>query len=73
MSETGETGGRRGFLKCMAWAGTGLVWTLAGGAPASGRVRTSCRSDGVPAAPPHAPSTEPCATEPAPYFTGRRS
>src|SRR4051794_18912745 len=22
---------RRGFLKCMAWAGTGLVWTLAGG------------------------------------------
>src|SRR5262249_15278507 len=23
---------RRGFLKCMAWAGTGLVWTLASGA-----------------------------------------
>ncbi len=23
--------GRRGFLKCMAWAGTGLVWTLEGG------------------------------------------
>ena len=22
---------RRGFLKCMAWAGTGLVWTMAGG------------------------------------------
>src|SRR5437879_13652140 len=22
---------RRGFLKCMAWAGTGLVWTLSGG------------------------------------------
>jgi 3',5'-cyclic-AMP phosphodiesterase len=22
---------RRGFLKCMAWAGTGLVWTLRGG------------------------------------------
>ncbi len=22
---------RRGFLKCMAWAGTGLVWTAAGG------------------------------------------
>ena len=21
---------RRGFLKCMAWAGTGLVWTFAG-------------------------------------------
>jgi len=22
---------RRGFLECMAWAGTGVVWTLAGG------------------------------------------
>ena len=22
---------QRGFLKCMAWAGTGVVWTLAGG------------------------------------------
>jgi 3',5'-cyclic AMP phosphodiesterase CpdA len=22
---------RRGFLECMAWAGTGLVWTVAGG------------------------------------------
>jgi 3',5'-cyclic AMP phosphodiesterase CpdA len=22
---------RRGFLKCMTWAGTGLVWTVAGG------------------------------------------
>jgi 3',5'-cyclic AMP phosphodiesterase CpdA len=26
---------RRGFLKCMAWAGTGLVWTFAGGVPSS--------------------------------------
>jgi hypothetical protein len=26
---------RRGFLKCMAWAGTGLVWTLSGGVPVS--------------------------------------
>src|SRR5579859_1524618 len=22
---------RRGFLKCMAWAGTGVLWTVAGG------------------------------------------
>ncbi len=22
---------RRGFLKCMAWAGTGMVWTVSGG------------------------------------------
>src|ERR1700685_401129 len=26
---------RRGFLKCMAWAGTGLVWTMSGGVPIS--------------------------------------
>src|SRR6476659_7489811 len=26
---------RRGFLKCMAWAGTGLLWTITGGIPAS--------------------------------------
>jgi len=26
---------RRGFLQCMAWAGTGLVWTFAGGVPTS--------------------------------------
>src|SRR5260221_11166490 len=23
---------RRGFLKCMAWAGTGVLWTVSGGA-----------------------------------------
>jgi 3',5'-cyclic-AMP phosphodiesterase len=26
---------RRNFLHCMAWAGAGLVWTMAGGVPAS--------------------------------------
>ncbi|HVT97033.1 MAG TPA: metallophosphoesterase [Acidobacteriaceae bacterium] len=26
---------RRGFLKCMAWAGTGLIWTFSGGVPVS--------------------------------------
>ncbi len=26
---------RRGFLKCMAWAGTGTIWTIAGGIPTS--------------------------------------
>src|SRR5690348_3550898 len=26
---------RRGFLKCMAWAGTGLLWTINGGVPTS--------------------------------------
>ena len=26
---------RRGFLECMAWAGTGLLWTMVGGVPRS--------------------------------------
>lgn len=26
---------RRGFLKCMQWAGTGLIWSFAGGVPVS--------------------------------------
>jgi len=26
---------RRNFLSCMAWAGTGLVWTMMGGVPTS--------------------------------------
>src|SRR5207248_2777436 len=29
---------RRHFLQCMAWVGTGLVWTLAGGLPMSSRL-----------------------------------
>src|SRR5204863_3950362 len=30
---------RRGFLKCMAWTGTGMLWAAAGGAFASGILR----------------------------------
>ena len=26
---------RRGFLRCMAWTGTGILWTLSGGVPKS--------------------------------------
>ena len=26
---------RRGFLRCMAWAGTGIIWTIEGGIPSS--------------------------------------
>src|SRR4051812_32798880 len=26
---------RRGLLQCMAWAGTGVMWTLSGGIPRS--------------------------------------
>jgi len=32
---SGDGVDRRGFLKCMAWAGTGLVWTFAAGVPVS--------------------------------------
>jgi Icc protein len=34
---------RRGFLKCMAWAGTGLLWTMSGG------VLAGCSSVGAAA------------------------
>src|SRR6201982_2929334 len=38
---------RRGFLKCMAWAGTGLVWTMSGGIPSSRAfAKTADRSAG---------------------------
>jgi len=38
---------RRGFLKCMAWAGTGLVWTMSGGIPVSRAfAKTANRSAG---------------------------
>ena len=30
---------RRGFLRCMAWAGTATVWALAGGIPTSFRLK----------------------------------
>ena len=50
MNASGSDGiDRRGFLKCMAWAGTGLVWTFAGGVPTSRvfgePVRASAQSD----------------------------
>ncbi|HLY55998.1 MAG TPA: metallophosphoesterase [Stellaceae bacterium] len=37
MSERDDAGGlrRREMLECMAWAGTGMLWTLAGGVPGS--------------------------------------
>jgi 3',5'-cyclic-AMP phosphodiesterase len=38
---------RRGFLKCMAWAGTGLVWSVTGGS-----LLSACALTGTAAAPP---------------------
>ena len=36
---------RRGFLSCMAWAGTGLLWTMSGGVPTS-RTRSGAMRPG---------------------------
>ncbi|HWH50474.1 MAG TPA: metallophosphoesterase [Gemmatimonadaceae bacterium] len=33
--DDGDGVDRRGFLRCMAWAGTGMVWGLSGGVPTS--------------------------------------
>ncbi len=41
---------RRGALECMAWAGTGLVWTLVGGVPVS-RLIGEANAEMVKAAP----------------------
>jgi 3',5'-cyclic AMP phosphodiesterase CpdA len=37
---------RRGFLKCMAWAGTGLAWTVFGGIPGCRPVGTDAAGTG---------------------------
>ncbi len=37
--------GRRGFLKCMTWAGTGLVWTMTGDIPVSRAFAKGYRKD----------------------------
>jgi len=36
---------RRGFLQCMAWAGTGLVWTATGGILSSVTLRQAAAAD----------------------------
>jgi 3',5'-cyclic-AMP phosphodiesterase len=36
---------RRGFLKCMAWAGAGIVWTVAGGVLSSRTIAEAATSD----------------------------
>jgi hypothetical protein len=40
---------RRGFLKCMAWAGTGVLWIMQGGVLKSfGMSQSLCPKDLVP-------------------------
>ncbi len=46
---TGDGVDRRGFLTCMAWAGTAVLWTVAGGVPRAvglGQARELLRLDG---------------------------
>src|SRR3954471_864639 len=43
---------RRGFLECMTWAGTGVIWMLSGGLPrsvglASAEAASALTSDGL--------------------------
>jgi hypothetical protein len=37
---------RRGFLRCMSWAGSGLVWAVAGGIPRSELLGQTAAGDG---------------------------
>jgi 3',5'-cyclic-AMP phosphodiesterase len=41
---------RRNFLSCMAWAGTGLIWTMAGGVPTSKLFAATAEAAGKPLA-----------------------
>src|SRR2546423_2158336 len=48
---------RRGFLKCMAWAGTGMVWAVSGGILGCRRVENdSAKSEDADAKPPDSPA-----------------
>jgi 3',5'-cyclic-AMP phosphodiesterase len=47
---------RRNFLSCMAWAGTGLVWTMMGGVPTSKLFAATARAAGGNAGHAHAGS-----------------
>ena len=38
---------RRGFLECMAWAGTGVVWAVTGGLPSSRSIAQAADTSGA--------------------------
>ncbi len=48
---------RRNFLSCMAWAGTGLLWTMAGGVPTSKLFAATAGAAGQSAAHAHGGSS----------------
>jgi Icc protein len=49
---------RRGFLKCMAWAGTGIIWTVSGGILGCQRVGTQQPANPAAATEAPAPTTD---------------
>jgi 3',5'-cyclic-AMP phosphodiesterase len=54
----GEDGvSRRGFLRCMTWAGTGLVWAVSGGVLSSCTLAQPTARQTLAATPPQAPPT----------------
>ena len=48
-SPTNDGIDRRNFLSCMAWAGTGLLWTLSGGVPQSRLFAATIKQDAATA------------------------
>ena len=46
MNKADDSIDRRGWLKCMAWAGTGLIWTLESGVPVSKLLGASQKTAG---------------------------
>jgi len=46
-SASGDGIDRRGMLKCMAWAGTGLLWTLNSGIPTSNLLAATQKKGGA--------------------------
>jgi 3',5'-cyclic-AMP phosphodiesterase len=46
MSQTDQGADRRHALKCMLWAGTGVIWTVAGGVPASRLIGSARAAEG---------------------------
>ncbi|HWG05159.1 MAG TPA: metallophosphoesterase, partial [Beijerinckiaceae bacterium] len=45
MAKDGINVDRRGALECMLWAGTGVLWTVAGGVPASRLIGSAVAAD----------------------------
>lgn len=56
--------GRRGALKCLAWAGTGVVWTLAGGIASSALVTDAAALSFVQISDSHIGFTKPANPDP---------